>query len=327
MIPRGDGDKGRVLTLARGALVADLKNELVWSHSRGKAFEGCLRAYWYQYYGSWGGWNADSPPDVRDAYVQKKLTSRAMWIGTVVHGVAEAGIRRAVDGRGPDMESAIRGTVRRAREDITGSHTGRWLERPARRVGFREHYYGEEVADADWDASLAEIERQIRALYAHRIFRRILDVPERVREVEELRRFPVGDGEAYVSLDVLMDDGRGGVVIIDWKTGEAHAEDVIAAQLGVYGLYATRVLGVPEGAIRALHVNVRHGTETQHPVGPGEIAEAETTMRSSLAAMRGRLVDIDENIASKDDYPEVPASDPRCGWCTFRRVCGKEKTR
>lgn len=304
--------------------MADLKNELVWSHSRSRTFEGCPRAYWFTYYGSWGGWDAASAPATRDAYLQKKLTTRAMWTGTVVHVTAEAGVRRAIDGHGEDREAAVAWATDRARSDIAGSESGRWLERPARKVGFREHYYGESVSPAQWNEAIDEIARQVEVLHGQRIFRRILQVPERVREVEELRRFRVDDAEVYVALDVLVSDGRGGVVIVDWKTGDAHQHEEIAAQLGVYGLYATLELGVPADRIQALHVNLRHGTETRHPVGPAEIAAARAHIATSHAAMRARLVDVAGNVALKDDFPELPVGDPACGRCTFRRACGKE---
>jgi hypothetical protein len=304
--------------------VADLKNELVWSHSRARAFEGCPRAYWFTYYGSWGGWDAEAPRAVRDAYVQKKLTTRAMWTGTVVHATAEAGVKRATRGEPEDLPAATAWATERAREDIVGSQTGWWLERPARRVGFREHYYGEPVTHEDWAAAIEEIRRQVGVLHGHRIFRRILAVPGRVLEVEELRRFRVDDAEVYVALDVLMADGRGGVVIIDWKTGEAHSDEDIAAQLGVYGLYATRELGVPADRVKALHVNLRHGTETLHPVGPAEIAAARDHIARSNAEMRARLVDVAENVAERDAFPERPPGSRECRRCSFRRSCGRE---
>ena len=93
--------------------MADLVNELVWSHSRSKAFAGCKRAYWFNYYGSWGGWDAAAPTDVRDAYVQKKLTTRAMWTGTVVHQVAEDALRRVRDGDAPRPVEQVVAAVHR----------------------------------------------------------------------------------------------------------------------------------------------------------------------------------------------------------------------
>ncbi len=324
--PEAHGGRPRLLRAAprRGVPVADLKNELVWSHSRGRAFTGCARAYWLTYYGSWGGWDARSPPAVRDAYLQKKLTSRAMWTGTVVHGAAEGALKRLRFGQPLDVEEAVREAARQAREDIEGSRTGRWLERPARRTGFREHYYGEEVPPEAWDAAIAEIERQVRGLYVNRIFRRLAQVPERVMEVEELRRFRVGTTDVYAALDVLVADGKGGVVIIDWKTGEAHADDEIAAQLGVYGLYATQELGAPADKVKAMHVNLRHATETTHDVGPAQIEAAREEIASSVAAMRARLKNVAENLAEREDYPLVPEGDRRCRHCSFRRTCGRE---
>ena len=170
----------------------------------------------------------------------------------------------------------------------------------------------------------SEIDRQVRALHVNRIFRRLEQVADRILEVEELRRFPVGDAEVYVALDVLVSDGKGGVVIIDWKTGDAHSDEVIAGQLGVYGIYATQVLGVPDDRVKAMHVNLRHGTETMHTVGPAEIEAARAEIAASVAEMREGLVDRAENVADPAAYPLLPEGDARCRWCSFRRSCGRE---
>ncbi len=308
-----------------GAEVGDLKNELVWSYSRSRAFYGCPRAYWLQYYGSWGGWDAAAPPETRAAYLQKKLTSRAMWIGTRVHSVAEGVLKDALAGRALPTVDVAKARVRGvAAADIAGSASGAWLQRPARRTGFGEHYYGESVDDAEWEAAIAEIERQVSVLFGHRIFRRLLAVGPRVRQVEVLQRFRVDDAEVYVALDVLVEDGKGGVTIIDWKTGSAHAMEEIAAQLGVYGLYVTQELGVPDDQVTAMHVNTRYGTETTHRVDAVAIASARSLIASSIAAMREKLSDILENKADREAFPCVPLGDAACARCSFRRTCERE---
>lgn len=304
--------------------MADLVNELVWSHSRARAAAGCPRAYWFAYYGSWGGWDAAASATARDAYVQKKLTSRAMWTGTVVHAVAEHALRQVRDGFSlGTVETAVAGARTGARRDIEGSHDGSWRQRPARRVGFREHYYEQAPTDAEWGAAIDEIERQVRGLWDNRIFQRLCAVPSRIRELEDLRRFRVGDVDVYAVLDVLVEDGRGGVVVLDWKTGEAHHDADIAVQLGVYGLYATQELGVPADRITAMHVNLRTGTETRHPVGPVEIEAAAARILESTSAMRARLRDVSQNVAAPEDYPELPADAAACRYCNFRGVCGR----
>lgn len=304
--------------------MAELVNELVWSHSRAGAFAGCKRAYWFAYYGSWGGWKPSASPETRDAWVQKKLTTRSMWTGTVVHGVAEHALRELVrSGEPVSLEQAVANALERARRDVEDSASGAWLSRPAKRVGFREHYYAEAVEPETWEAALAEIERQVRALWEQPTFRRLHEVPGRILEIEELRRFREGDVDVYVALDVLVDNGRGGAVILDWKTGNHHEADDIAAQLGVYGLYATTVLGLPSDRLLAMHVNIRHGTETRHPVGAEQITTARERIRSTTAAMRALLVDVPANVARREDYEELPPGDAQCRSCGFRGICGR----
>lgn len=309
----------------------DIQNELVWSHSRGRAFHGCRRAYWFNYYGSWGGWDAAAPEEARLAYVQKKLTSRAMWTGSIVHMVAEQGLKRAMDDadRGYAIADwpvdAMRAYAKRAAEaDIAGSASGRWLSRPSKLTGFAEHYYALPVTDADWQAALDEIDRQVAGLAENRIYKRLRVAAVRIREVEELRRFWVGDAEVYLAIDAMVGDGTGGVVIIDWKTGDSHDDGEIAAQLGVYGLYATQELGVAEDRVVAMHVNLRHGTETRHVVGPAAIQAARDAVATGVAEMRAALVEVPNNVARKEDFPPLPAGSDRCRWCNFRRVCGRE---
>ena len=55
--------------------MAQLTNDFTWSKSRHEKFEECLRAYYYQYYGSWGGWEAAHGSEIRELYVLKKLSS------------------------------------------------------------------------------------------------------------------------------------------------------------------------------------------------------------------------------------------------------------
>src|SRR5512138_989447 len=65
--------------------MADLQNEFSWSKSRHEKFRECRRAYYFTYYGSWGGWEAPAGSAVRELYVLKKLSSRWQWAGSVVH--------------------------------------------------------------------------------------------------------------------------------------------------------------------------------------------------------------------------------------------------
>jgi hypothetical protein len=45
--------------------MGEIRCELSWSPSRAKTFESCRRQYFYQYYGSWRGWEAKASEAAR----------------------------------------------------------------------------------------------------------------------------------------------------------------------------------------------------------------------------------------------------------------------
>ena len=305
--------------------MGDLQRTLSWSHSRARAFRaGCARAYWWSYYGSWGGWSDDAPPEVREAWLQKKLTTHAAWVGVIVHDVASRGLVRAMRSEPEDLAAAHAFAEQTVRGQFARSRDGTWRRRTGRdRVGLQEHYYGEPLPDDAEEEAVREVASLLDALHAHPFYRRMLAVPHKVAEQEVLRTFTVDGDPVLVSLDVLMWDGQGGAVIVDWKTGRRHEDADIAAQLGAYGLYVTRERGVPADRIRAVHVNLRDGTTTPHGVGVVEIEAARARIADDLRDMRSRLRDVEANEADAEDYPLLPEGSGACARCTFRGTCGR----
>src|SRR5262245_42335161 len=120
--------------------MADLTNEFSWSRSRDNAFQECRRRYFYQYYGSWGGWEADAPPEVRRLYVLKQLGSRQMWAGRVVHDAVEMALHVFREGREVPVEPFVADVVERMRSEWRSSRDGRYRDAP-KTVALFEHEY------------------------------------------------------------------------------------------------------------------------------------------------------------------------------------------
>ena len=96
--------------------MADLQNEFSWSTSRHEKFVECRRAYYYAYYGSWGGWEAAPGSSVRELYVLKKLSSRWQWAGSVVHEAIRQLLERAkLRGEFTPVDALVQRTRERAR--------------------------------------------------------------------------------------------------------------------------------------------------------------------------------------------------------------------
>ncbi|MCB9792951.1 MAG: PD-(D/E)XK nuclease family protein [Alphaproteobacteria bacterium] len=302
--------------------MGELQNTFSWSYSRHGLFAQCRRKYWLNHYAFWGGWSRRAPARARALYVQKKLTTQPMWIGTVVHEIAEGALKAMQQGVTPWVERAVEMARERAEADIEASRAGRYEQDPKRYPGFQCHYYGQE--EPDFDAAIEQIEAQLRTLFAHPVFRRMMAVPERIVEVEELRQIDIEGVPVWVVLDAMVSDGEGGLVIIDWKTGKDHEDEKIARQLGIYGIYATQERGVPVEQVRTLHVNTRFNTMTQHPVDAAVLDETRAFVRESADAMRAALTKPAENEGREEDFPMLPEGDPACERCRFRRDCGRE---
>ena len=84
-------------------------------------------------------------------------------------------------------------------------------------------------------------------------------------------------------VDVLMDDGQGGLVIVDWKTGRSHVDETVNTQLGIYGVYAKRQLGVER--IKAVHVDLRGNKYSTHSVDETQLQHSEKFVEDSASSM------------------------------------------
>jgi hypothetical protein len=302
----------------------DLQNEFSWSKSRHEKFQECRRAYFYAYYGSWGGWEAPAGSLVRELYVLKKLSSRWQWAGQVVHEAIRQMLSRARwTGEMRPLDELLEQTRRRARSQWAVSRDKSYWREASRIAGLVEHEYGEPVAGAEWKRLYEEVvERSLRAFYASETFERIRATPPgRWLTVDEVDAWMFEGVKVWVALDFAFKDERGLVHVLDWKTGRERAADHV--QLGVYALFARDKWGVaPEEVVGGL-VYLQAGAERVEAVVDRQALETcKAEMRHSIAGMRALLVDPARNLARVDRFPQLEDREA-CRRCPFRRPCGR----
>src|SRR3989344_8234119 len=66
-----------------------LKNEFSWSKSRDELFKECKRKYYFDKYGFWNGWTINAEERTKKLYQLKKLSSKQVWLGKIVHEAIE----------------------------------------------------------------------------------------------------------------------------------------------------------------------------------------------------------------------------------------------
>jgi hypothetical protein len=306
----------------------DLVNEFSWSKSRHEKFSDCRRAYFFTYYGSWGGWEAHPGSPVRELYVLKKLSSRWQWAGSVVHGALKQVLSRfRATGDLVQLERLLERTRARARAEWAGSREKSYWREASRIVGLVEHEYGEPVPDSEWRRLYEQvIEGSLRAFYGSEVLEEVRRTPRADwLGVDELDSWDFEGTKVWVAVDFAYRDRDGRVHVLDWKTGKERGIDHV--QVGVYALYARSKWNVPPdsvvGGLVYLAADQGRGAERIDVAADARALDAcRAEMRASIGGMRSVLDDAARNLAREEAFPRIDARDA-CRRCSFRRPCGR----
>lgn len=299
-----------------------LERRFSWSVSRDRLFRACPRAYYYHYYGSWGGWEPGAPPDVRELYVLKQLQTRHQWVGHAVHAVLEQVLRGLRDGR-PLSAAEARGQLTfRMRREFADSRRGRYWREP-KTGGLVEHEYELPVTGVEWQALHAQAGSALAAALDLPLFDRLRRLaPDDWLAVELRDAFDLGGVPIWCVPDLAFREGDG-VVIVDWKTGWPDPPGADAGarfQLACYGLYARARLGARPETLRLGVAYLGLPEYRESTIDDAGLEAALATLRSSIAAMQASLADATRDDARVDHFPQTGDA-TRCVRCPFRRPC------
>jgi len=313
--------------------VGELKNELAWSFSRHSCLLACPRRYHYQHYAFWGGWEPRAPPEVREIYRLKLLTTRAAWKGQVLHAAIADLLHRLRAGRPlPEADELVESVRGRMRADYRDSR-----DDAARRTGrFKQHVrFFEHEEDPDdsspgrrqrWKETSEEVERGLRNVLASRLLARLAALPAGDWiEVEDPagppRSFAFEGVKVWVKVDLAVRE-EGAPLVIDWKTGRTRSP-LTAVQLATYALWIAEVERCPPETVRAREVNVVTGDTLQHDVDAEALAVFREVFEGSMARMRSFLADERENRPLPAAEFPFTEDERECRQCSFRFVCPK----
>ncbi len=299
----------------------------LWSWSRHRLFSHCQREYWFHYYGARNGWRPEADPRTAEIYRLKKLSGRSQWLGLLVHEAA-ATVLRGLLWRRPEDEAALRATLLAdARQAIAIARGQAPAPDRGPPVRFLALELGEDPGDAGWEETLADLALRFDDLMVHPVMRRLRQVPGRMIEIDRLRKVRLDGLRLYVAPDVLVDDGEGGRVIVDWKTGRSHDPEVVARQMAVYAWWVAQYDGIPVDRIKGLQANVP-GREHLTVSFDSTLVDAVRSLATeSIAAMVAPLPDPRRDQAPESAFEPRPVGDPACDRCRFRGPCGRADPR
>jgi hypothetical protein len=298
--------------------VAELTNDFSWSRSRDNTFQDCRRKYFYQYYGSWGGWEASASPEVRRIYILKQLASRHMWAGRIVHDAIEMALNVYRERGEIPAEPFIRDAIARMRAEWRSSRSGRYRESPKTCALF-EHEYQVDVRDEVWRALAGSVQTCLRNFFKLPLLADVRRTSPEHWSIEHWSKTFTFEGTPVWSApDFGFWTPEGRLALVDWKTGGGG--DGASFQLGCYALYAHELLGVPPHRVDLYEVNLREPLVTPHRWSDDRLEEVREQLRLSIRGMKSYLKDPETNVALISDF-EMTEQLRMCRWCNFKAVC------
>jgi len=299
-------------------------NKLSWSKTRDEIFGVCPRKYYFQYYGSWGGWNVKAPARTRKIYVLKQLQTRHIWAGNVVHRCIEralVNLRRGI--RPMEEEEAVQTTLALMRQDYASSKRGDFW-RNTKSCGLFEHAYDLDIPRQVWKETADHVANCLHTFYRSDVFQMIRGLEKKQwLEVEEFASFQLDGVKIHVVLDFSCRE-KDGILIYDWKTGRSDTQRH-ELQVACYSFYACNKWQVNAEQVRIVAFNLHSNQEHAHTLKDSDLESVRMYILGSIRDMKLLLDDPSANTATEArfDYTENKQA---CETCYFKQICPRWET-
>ncbi len=267
--------------------MSKFQNEFSWSPSRHRMFESCKRQYYFNYYGSWGGWNKDADAQTQLLYRLKKITTVPQLVGTVVHDAINNVLKALKLGR-----DTLPFAVETYAQNLFGQHLQEskehlWRYSASRYTNLFEHYYNEPFSETDQINSANHISTSLKAFFASNAYATLQSArPEDYLTIEKLSDFTLASTKIWVVLDVAIRRDKS-VYVFDWKTGRERQAD--RHQLAVYALYATAQWSVALSDLQLRDIYLQTNTERTLDLSSDDLDQTRIFVTESVQKMRALL--------------------------------------
>ena len=297
------------------------KNEFSWSVSRDDTFRKCHRMYYFQYYGSWGGWEIDADDRTRMIYILKQLQNRQMWAGKKVHECIENVIMEIQEGiKKIDVSQKMEDTLDLMRKEFLSSKNKKYLTDPKTCALF-EHEYDLAVPETEWKSNADNVVECLKLFFDSEVYKDILKLTENQwLEMEQFSYFYFNDVKIYAVLDFAF-RRNDKVIIYDWKSGKEDAERD-RLQLACYGLFAIQKWDIkPENVILTDYFlsNVK---QNEYNFKNFELDQIQDYIKNSIVEMKDKLDDPQENVTRENSFL-FTENEQICKYCNYYKVCPK----
>lgn len=241
-----------------------------------------------------------------------------MLAGSVVHRIIEDTLKNERRGKQLSLEQIQKRALKELNLAWLQSRKKRWRNDPKRNANLFEHYYQREVTEETIEEIRACTLDSLANFSNSATFAQMRQVPPaRWRALEDLLSFHLDGIPINLRMDLALEiDGT--LAIYDWKTG--GEDDASVEQLVSYAMYAEQEWGYSLENISLNLFYLSANNLWQFTISAEERAKAREKILHNCHEMRALLVDSDNNVARKEDFP---MTDDRgtCDWCFYQELC------
>jgi len=305
--------------------MAKFKSEFSWSFSRNSLFSECRRAYFYNYYASWGGWDRNADEFTRRAYILKNVRNVDAWIGDIIHQIIKWILESKINDT-PNLfndkgKIAYTQAAIRAKKILAGtweqSRSRQWEKNVKNNLNLFEHYYGLELERDLLSKKLEKVTKSLRSIYDCGFLDSLDQIPkESFLAIDQLDSFDFEGTRVYAIPDFAVKNEA--CVLYDWKTGKPYDKDVL--QLSCYVLYAMSKWKVKKEDVKIIPVYLTQGGELFKEIEAVGLEEVKKFIRDSIKEMKEILVDAENNKVDIKSCPKTK-NEWTCKRCRFKEIC------
>lgn len=316
-----------------------LKNELSWSNSKARWLHECPRAYYFDRYGSWGGWDAHASERARLLYRLKHLQNVGGWIGRRLHSAIELVLRdisaeatrKTFDAPKWQQRLTAR-TLDEMRDELRLSASHEYRRDPKRILGLHTHESGGTVTPAHWEDIALDVRSMIETFFRSQWLEMLLALPPAsFVEIEKLAEIQHKGIKVYLALDLLLmateerellvDGMRPLALVLDWKTGRRDVGN--REQMALYSAYVGRVHSLDPHEIVASCYSLRLASDRHYAISTAEVEGVWERIEGDVEIMRNYIVDrdVDRNEPLPEPEFTLAADNRPCKICSFTTVC------
>ncbi len=295
-----------------------LKNEFSWSKSRDELFKECKRKYYFDKYGFWNGWTINAEERTKKLYQLKKLSSKQVWLGKIVHESIEHFLTELKLGNQIPLPTLLSILQKELESRYHASELGVYRTFP-KKGGLLEHELNTKITEEEKQELFKLAETCVTHFYYSSILKEIKALKfEDWLTLEDFLSFDFEGTKIYLSLDFAVRHNNK-IVIYDWKTGKDQDTE-IGIQLACYALYAIQTWKINPDQVIVKRYHLALDKENEFQIDEKTIDQTKEVIRESIKEMKNSLTNQEQNFAEENKFPQTQDT-WKCLRCNFRRIC------